>query len=540
MSSRKVDKEPPKKRRQVKKQLHLPTATATSNVEGETMSSPQTDESKEDDLQEHVAHRGGGTPSSIHRSNSNLGDNDCEDETLGPVEIMKEGDILSHCRLLDVSKCLQSLFVDCGALKDALEGETYCPEKGTFIVSIVSSTEESIPVTTAMQQAWDPHWQTIDKEFEGEFKGKKSLSFVSNKMFYVWEKNHHTIAWMELIAEKYRKNKAWHFRVVNTVIDPSKRNEVVGWPFAYEQHAVIKTNLKDVLVNVAKICDCDFEISLNEETSQVAKTLEAKRKIEAKSSLHGALLQGKILLNLYIKLKFQEEMRIKIYEANQERRPETILAKQEQSSIVPPVTQQDQPCYKCGGNHWAKSCSRIQIIGYCLDCGITHVVPNYPEYPKKQGKTTMNVVGVLPSSKGSEAEPKIPMKVVTRAQAKENAKDQVDEEKDQQPKQGEIASVSVKTGRKSWKAKRKKAKAKHEQKQSTLVAELSQVQEELKLHREKKASIMEPNKAPRAISSGGSMMVDKVLEPLDAALEAYEARLKPKHPNGTTGEISSS
>ncbi|MCO5553847.1 hypothetical protein L7F22_007373 [Adiantum nelumboides] len=70
---------------------------------------------------------------------------------------------------------------------------------------------------------------------------------------------------------------------------------------------------------------------------------------------------------------------------------------------------------------------------------------------------------VLPSPSGSEAEPKVPVKVVTRAQAKENV-DQADEEKDQQPKPEETASVSVRTGRKSWKAKREKAKAKHEQK----------------------------------------------------------------------------
>ncbi|MCO5572353.1 hypothetical protein L7F22_026106 [Adiantum nelumboides] len=139
----------------------------------------------------------------------------------------------------------------------------------------------------------------------------------------------------------------------------------------------------------------------------------------------------------------------------------------------------------------------------------------------------MNVVRVLPSPSGSKAEPKIPVKVMTRAQAKENAKDQASEEKDQQPKQRETTSVSVRTGRKLWKAKREKAKARHEQNQVTLVVELSQAQEELKQHREKRALIVEPNKVPRRASLGGSMLVDKVLEPLDAALEAYEARLKP-------------
>lgn len=152
---------------------------------------------------------------------------------------MKGGDILSQCRLLDVSRCpplplcrmwpypkVRGLRNDYSALKDALEGETYCPEKGTFIVSTVSSSGEDIAVTPATRQAWDPHWQSVDKEFERELRGKKNLSFLSNKMFYVWEGNHRTLAWMELINEKYRENKSWHFRVVSTVIDPSKLSEV--------------------------------------------------------------------------------------------------------------------------------------------------------------------------------------------------------------------------------------------------------------------------------------------------------------------------
>ena len=77
-----------------------------------------------------------------------------------------------------------------------------------------------------MQQTWDTHWQMFDKELKGELKGKKKLSFLSNKMLYVWEGNHCTLAWMELIFEKYKENKAWHFRVVSTVIDPSKLSEV--------------------------------------------------------------------------------------------------------------------------------------------------------------------------------------------------------------------------------------------------------------------------------------------------------------------------
>ncbi|MCO5560979.1 hypothetical protein L7F22_014599 [Adiantum nelumboides] len=80
------------------------------------------------------------------------------------------------------------------------------------------------------------------------------------------------------------------------------------------EHAVIKTNLKDVLVNAANICDCDFKIYLNEQTSQVPKTLEAKRKIEAKFSSTWYPLAREDITQPVYQVEFQKEMRIKIYE----------------------------------------------------------------------------------------------------------------------------------------------------------------------------------------------------------------------------------
>lgn len=155
------------------------------------------------------------------------------------VEIMKGGDVLAKCRVLDVSKCppiplcrmfpyprVRGLRSDISLLKIALEGETYCPEKGTFIVSIVSPVGVEIPVTNEVRASWDVHWQAVDREFENELKTKKGLSFLSNKMFYVWEGNHRTVAWMELISEKFKDKKEWHLRVFSTVVDPTRLSEV--------------------------------------------------------------------------------------------------------------------------------------------------------------------------------------------------------------------------------------------------------------------------------------------------------------------------
>lgn len=50
------------------------------------------------------------------------------------------------------------------------------------------------------------------------------------------------------------------------------------------EHAVIVTNLKDTLVNAANICECDIKSYLREQPASVAKTLEAKKKLESKTS----------------------------------------------------------------------------------------------------------------------------------------------------------------------------------------------------------------------------------------------------------------
>ncbi|MCO5593624.1 hypothetical protein L7F22_047639 [Adiantum nelumboides] len=194
-----------------------------------------------------------------------------EQEENQVVEIMKGGDVLAKCRVLDVSRCppiplcsmfpyprVRGLRSDISLLKIALEGETYCPKKGIFIVSIVSPLGIAIPVTSDMRASWDAHWQAIDREFENELRTKKGLSFLSNKMLYVWEGNHCTVAWMELITEKYKDAKEWHLRVFSTVVDPTRLNEVsllAGFLRMNDlnEHAVIVTNLKDTLVNAANI-----------------------------------------------------------------------------------------------------------------------------------------------------------------------------------------------------------------------------------------------------------------------------------------------
>ncbi|MCO5575224.1 hypothetical protein L7F22_029022 [Adiantum nelumboides] len=144
--------------------------------------------------------------------------------------------------------------------------------------------------------------------------------------------------------------------------------------------------------------------------------------------------------------------------------------------------------------------------------------------PDNKGKTTLNKVGVLPSaSSGSETEPVVQVNVVTRAQAKELEKEKPVEENARVPVPTENGSLSVRTQRKSWKAKRERMKARRAESQTAIQEELQEVKQQLQLERESKK--IEQNNQPRKAPSGGLVLVDKVLEPLDALLQQWEARL---------------
>ncbi|MCO5568337.1 hypothetical protein L7F22_022036 [Adiantum nelumboides] len=67
-------------------------------------------------------------------------------------------------------------------------------------------------------------------------------------------------------------------------------------------------------------------------------------------------------------------------------------------------------------------------------------------------------------------------------------------------------------------------KARMVKNQTTIQEELQETKQQLKQERES-TTVIEDNK-PMKASSGGSVLVDKVLEPSDALLQAYEARLK--------------
>ncbi|MCO5557953.1 hypothetical protein L7F22_011527 [Adiantum nelumboides] len=138
---------------------------------------------------------------------------------------------------------------------------------------------------------------------------------------------------------------------------------------------------------------------------------------------------------------------------------------------------------------------------------------------------TINIIGILRSlSSGFETEPMILINAITKAQAKDIKKNKPLEDNGEIPISTKKESISMRTQGKSWKAKRDKIKAKQIQNQTALQTKLQETKEQLKQERENNTVVND--KKSRKASSRGLVLVDKVLEPLDALLQAYEATLK--------------
>ena len=198
------------------------------------------------------------------------------------------------------------------------------------------------------------------------------------------------------------------------------------------------------------------------------------------------------------------------------------------------------PCYNCGENHWIRDCpyprkdrpqptTAVQPLArFCIDCGVKHFVQDCPLHPDKKGKTSLNFIEPLPSTDtpgSSESDKVVPLKAITRAQAQANAEKRKEKE-ETEPEA--TPSESTEKSRGTWKQRRARRvaskKKRAEMEQAAIQETKQQTQEgEPKISQKDTSNETKQNKE----QSAGSVLVDKVHEPLDALLKAYEARLKP-------------
>ncbi|MCO5611907.1 hypothetical protein L7F22_066166 [Adiantum nelumboides] len=129
------------------------------------------------------------------------------------------------CRLIPYAR-VQGLRSDVSGLKATFAREGYIKEKGAFIVSISTCLMKETLVTGCYYFLLGPYLERCECWFEDELASQPQLESLSQKMFYVWEGNHRTVAWQDAIMEMFSTQREKYCRVLCTIIDPTKVFEI--------------------------------------------------------------------------------------------------------------------------------------------------------------------------------------------------------------------------------------------------------------------------------------------------------------------------
>ncbi len=74
---------------------------------------------------------------------------------------------------------------------------------------------------------WDPLWKEKNATFEEYVDSQPALKFLKNLKFFVCDRNHRRLAWMNVISRMYSTNPDWHFAVDSIVLDTKGKIEIV-------------------------------------------------------------------------------------------------------------------------------------------------------------------------------------------------------------------------------------------------------------------------------------------------------------------------
>ncbi|MCO5567857.1 hypothetical protein L7F22_021553 [Adiantum nelumboides] len=203
-----------------------------------------------------------------------------------------------------------------------------------------------------------------------------------------------------------------------------------------------------------------------------------------------------------------------IYYAQPEPSPMYFVANQ---GVRPPmgrpmIKPKTGNCYNCGvDDNWKNECPMPDknikpVEPFCTKCCKKggHFPKDCAKNPMNKQKAMVDVVEVILSS-STKSEPIVPVKVITRAQAKKKKHNSFDESK------------STKSSSQRAKKRRSQRYELRKQKQQEQIEKKSK-----KLFQEKEKK-SEGEIKETSIISGGFILVDKIFELINAALEAFQA-----------------
>ncbi|KAI5080347.1 hypothetical protein GOP47_0005826 [Adiantum capillus-veneris] len=207
-------------------------------------------------------------------------------------------------------------------------------EKGAFIVSLWTCQREDSFVSDAIRDSWDPIWIYVNQNFENEVASRPELHILSERMFFVWEGNHRTIAWHAAIKEKFSMVKEKHCRVLCTVIDPTKVPEIALLASLQRMnfmntHALVTSHLRDELVNCSHICAADHEEYLKGLSEKDRSIITLVRKRYSKGAKPWYPLTRRYLGKLLYDVQISKEIHSRMDQARQRLSADDLVKEEE-------------------------------------------------------------------------------------------------------------------------------------------------------------------------------------------------------------------
>ena len=87
-------------------------------------------------------------------------------------------------------------------------------------MSPYNNLDEVLRVSDDILDSWSSSWQEANEEFDAMLRNDSDLAHLAGKMFYVWEGNHHLMAWWRHIDKHHSLDKYWHISIDCIVVDP--------------------------------------------------------------------------------------------------------------------------------------------------------------------------------------------------------------------------------------------------------------------------------------------------------------------------------
>jgi len=130
----------------------------------------------------------------------------------------------SLCRLVLMPMVRPMLSSDLQKIKQEF-AHGYLDGMATFYVSTTNEAGESSQFSNEEVDSWNDWWKHMNADFNAYMESLPELNFTRNMKFFMCDKNHRRIAWMNHITKLYSSDPDWHTMVDCIILPDNTANK---------------------------------------------------------------------------------------------------------------------------------------------------------------------------------------------------------------------------------------------------------------------------------------------------------------------------